>query len=160
MKPVCGPCFRHPKDDDCEYSDGPVRSKTKILEETIARLEARLRDIEHPEETTPSVTLHDPYQPYRQIQETPSPDSPSQGDPSIISPLSSTSSLPFGTQWRDLSGLPFYTNYSPGSSSSPAFSTEPNSPELSTTQEVCIFWCFVKSLFLLLFCPQRNLLCT
>ncbi|KIL57959.1 hypothetical protein M378DRAFT_15912 [Amanita muscaria Koide BX008] len=60
-KPTCGPCRKHPKEDDCEYSDGPTRSITQILEETVSRLEARLYELEHPKETTPSVTLHDPY---------------------------------------------------------------------------------------------------
>ncbi|KIL56900.1 hypothetical protein M378DRAFT_435252 [Amanita muscaria Koide BX008] len=60
-KPTCGPCRKHPKEDDCEYSDGPTRSRTQILEETVSRLEARLYELEHPNETTPSVTLHDPY---------------------------------------------------------------------------------------------------
>ncbi|KAJ7072956.1 hypothetical protein C8F01DRAFT_955703, partial [Mycena amicta] len=61
VKPICGPCRKHPKDDDCEYSDGPARSRTKALEDTVSRLEARLHELEHPEETTPSVTLYDPY---------------------------------------------------------------------------------------------------
>ncbi|KAF8624196.1 hypothetical protein AX17_007185 [Amanita inopinata Kibby_2008] len=61
VKPICGPCRRHPKEDDCEYSDGPTRSRTQMLEETVSRLEARLHELEHPNETTPSVTLHDPY---------------------------------------------------------------------------------------------------
>ncbi|KAK7057829.1 hypothetical protein R3P38DRAFT_2599373 [Favolaschia claudopus] len=63
MKPVCGPCRKHPKDDDCEYSDGPARSRTKALEDTVQRLEARLHELEHPEDSTPSVTLYDPYAP-------------------------------------------------------------------------------------------------
>ncbi|KAJ7447125.1 kinase-like domain-containing protein [Mycena galericulata] len=61
MKPICGPCRKHPKDDECEYSDGPARSRTKALEETVERLEARLHELEHPEGFTPSVTLYDPY---------------------------------------------------------------------------------------------------
>ncbi|KAF8344517.1 hypothetical protein F5887DRAFT_970299 [Amanita rubescens] len=61
VKPTCGPCRRHPKEDDCEYSDGPTRSRTQILEETVTRLETRLYELEHPNETTPAVTLHDPY---------------------------------------------------------------------------------------------------
>ncbi|KAF7289180.1 hypothetical protein MIND_01379100 [Mycena indigotica] len=61
VKPVCGPCRKHPKDDECEYNDGPTRSRTKALEDMVQRLEARLHELEHPEETTPSVTLYDPY---------------------------------------------------------------------------------------------------
>ncbi|KAJ7063734.1 hypothetical protein C8F01DRAFT_88862 [Mycena amicta] len=44
-RPICGPCSKHPKDDECEYTDGP----------------ARLQELERPEENTPSVTLYDPY---------------------------------------------------------------------------------------------------
>ncbi|CAK5266615.1 unnamed protein product [Mycena citricolor] len=61
VKPICGPCRKHPKDDECEYTDGPVRSRTKALEDTVQRLEARLHELEHPDESTPSVTLFDPY---------------------------------------------------------------------------------------------------
>ncbi|KAJ7647952.1 hypothetical protein FB45DRAFT_998840 [Roridomyces roridus] len=61
VKPVCGPCTKTPKDDDCEYQDGPSRSRTKVLEDTVARLEARLQELEHPEDNTPPVTLYDPY---------------------------------------------------------------------------------------------------
>ncbi|KAF7329527.1 hypothetical protein MKEN_00215200 [Mycena kentingensis (nom. inval.)] len=60
-KPVCGPCLRHPKDDECEYNDGPHRSRTKALEDTVSRLEARLHELENPDASTPSVTLFDPY---------------------------------------------------------------------------------------------------
>ncbi|KAH7878788.1 uncharacterized protein C8R40DRAFT_675847 [Lentinula edodes] len=60
-RPICGPCQRTPKDDPCEYADGPGRSRVRALEQTVSRLEARLREYEHPEET-PSMVLHDPYQ--------------------------------------------------------------------------------------------------
>ncbi|KIK62051.1 hypothetical protein GYMLUDRAFT_165430 [Collybiopsis luxurians FD-317 M1] len=60
VRPVCGPCQRTPKDDPCEYADGPGRSRTRALEETVSRLEARLREYEHPDETPP-VALHNPY---------------------------------------------------------------------------------------------------
>ncbi|KAJ7177573.1 hypothetical protein C8R43DRAFT_974816 [Mycena crocata] len=64
LKPICGSCRKHPKDDECEYSDGPARSRTRALEDTVARLEARLYALEHPEDSTPSVTLYDPYTQY------------------------------------------------------------------------------------------------
>ncbi|KAJ4486679.1 hypothetical protein C8J55DRAFT_535018 [Lentinula edodes] len=60
-RPICGPCQRTPKDDPCEYADGPGRSRTRTLEETVSRLEARLREYEHPEETPP-MALHNPYE--------------------------------------------------------------------------------------------------
>ncbi|KAJ7818301.1 kinase-like domain-containing protein [Mycena olivaceomarginata] len=56
MKPICGPCRKHPKDDECEWSDGPARSRTKQLEETVRLLEARLYKLEHHEGSTPSAT--------------------------------------------------------------------------------------------------------
>ncbi|KAJ6593229.1 hypothetical protein B0H19DRAFT_1010606 [Mycena capillaripes] len=62
QKPICGPCRKHPKDDECEYSNGPARSRTKALEDVVQRLEARLHELEHPaEDPTPSVMLYDPY---------------------------------------------------------------------------------------------------
>ncbi|KAJ4479791.1 hypothetical protein C8J55DRAFT_514391 [Lentinula edodes] len=60
-RPICGPCQQSPKEDPCEYADGPGRSRARVLEETVSRLEARLREYEHPEET-PSMELYDPYQ--------------------------------------------------------------------------------------------------
>ncbi|KAJ6579080.1 hypothetical protein DFH09DRAFT_1360942 [Mycena vulgaris] len=55
QKPTCGPCRTHPKDDECEYSHGPARSRTKALEDTFLRLEKRLHELEHPEQFTPSA---------------------------------------------------------------------------------------------------------
>ncbi|KAJ3860957.1 hypothetical protein EV359DRAFT_48132, partial [Lentinula novae-zelandiae] len=61
VRPICGPCQKSPKDDPCEYTNAPGRSRARALEETVSRLEARLREYEHPEET-PSMELYDPYQ--------------------------------------------------------------------------------------------------
>ncbi|KAJ3933649.1 MAG: hypothetical protein NXY57DRAFT_973874 [Lentinula lateritia] len=61
VRPICGPCQKSPKDDPCEYANAPGRSRARALEETVSRLEARLREYEHPEET-PSMELYDPYQ--------------------------------------------------------------------------------------------------
>ncbi|KAF7323409.1 Zn(2)-C6 fungal-type domain-containing protein [Mycena chlorophos] len=60
-RPICGPCRRSPKDDPCEYTDGPARSRTRALEDTVQRLEQRLLELERPEASAPSITLHDPY---------------------------------------------------------------------------------------------------
>jgi hypothetical protein len=128
VKPVCGPCRRHPKDDDCEYSDGPGRSRTKVLEDTVSRLEARLHELEHPDETTPSVTLHDPYSSYHETQrrsKSPArlviPDAHLSHSLSPFSPTSTTSSLPSGRQWKGFGALDSITDStgSSGSSSSP-----------------------------------------
>lgn len=123
MKPICGPCRKSPKDDECEYSDGPARSRTKALEDTVQRLEARLHELEHPEHTTPSVTLYDPYAP---------PPPPPQLTISPLFPGSSSSSLP-STPFHQLprvlspmnSSPPASQGYSPSSTaaSSPPFGT-------------------------------------
>ncbi|KAG6856126.1 hypothetical protein H0H87_007281, partial [Tephrocybe sp. NHM501043] len=127
VKPVCGPCRKHPKDDDCEYADGPGRSRTKVLEDTVSRLEARLHELEHPDETTPSVTLHDPYSTYREslAKLPPSlsiPEARPSFDPlSPFSPTSTSSSLPSHRPWRTFGALEATTESvgSSGSSSSP-----------------------------------------
>ncbi|KZT10441.1 uncharacterized protein LAESUDRAFT_755949 [Laetiporus sulphureus 93-53] len=62
-RPICGPCIRSNCEFDCEYTDGPTRSPTQVLEDNISRLEARIYELEHPEIVTPSVTLYDPRSP-------------------------------------------------------------------------------------------------
>jgi len=58
-KPVCGPCTRSSETfRDCEYSDSGF-TRTQLLEEQIAMLEARLEQLECPE--SESLTLHNPY---------------------------------------------------------------------------------------------------
>ncbi|KAJ6453035.1 hypothetical protein C8R47DRAFT_997865 [Mycena vitilis] len=102
-KPVCHPCRTNPKSDECEYSD-EKRGRTRALEKTIAHLEARLHELEHPE-ATPSVTLYHPYTsmsiaPLVGFQVALSPSTP--GPPPLLSqrhlplesPLSSPSSAP------------------------------------------------------------------
>ncbi|KAG5732328.1 hypothetical protein E4T56_gene11563 [Termitomyces sp. T112] len=126
IKPVCGPCRKHPKDDDCEYADGSGRSRTKVLEDTVSRLEARLHELEHPEESTPSVTLHDPYSPFHESlpqlpSSVPIPEARSCDPSSPFSPASSSSSLPSTRPWRSFAVLESKPESvaSSGSSSSP-----------------------------------------
>ena len=47
--------------DDCEYTDIQGRTRTQILEENVARLQARIQELENPQASSPSVLLHDPY---------------------------------------------------------------------------------------------------
>jgi hypothetical protein len=61
-KPICGPCIRSNQIDDCEYPDAQGRSSTKILEDKIARLRSRIRELEEFEENTSNITLHNPYE--------------------------------------------------------------------------------------------------
>ncbi|KAF9477593.1 hypothetical protein BDN70DRAFT_896402 [Pholiota conissans] len=102
-KPVCGPCLAHPRDDDCEYADGPGRSRTRALEDTVSRLEARLAELENPEGSTPSVLLHHPYLYNAPSKSPPIADSPVPLAPlplSPFSPTSTSSSLPSGMPWN------------------------------------------------------------
>ncbi|KAF5342762.1 hypothetical protein D9758_017030 [Tetrapyrgos nigripes] len=57
---ICGLYQHHNKDDRCEYAYGMGKSRTRQLEDTLARLEARLQELENLNET-PAVALSDPY---------------------------------------------------------------------------------------------------
>ena len=59
-KPACGRCLANNRPDDCEYATGAEVTRSRLLEENIALLEARIRELENPGETPPSVQLHDP----------------------------------------------------------------------------------------------------
>ncbi|KAI0267056.1 fungal-specific transcription factor domain-containing protein [Gloeopeniophorella convolvens] len=60
-KPSCQQCVRAKKHDLCEYDDGKGKTRTQILRETIARLEARVKELEDPERASTSVPLFDPH---------------------------------------------------------------------------------------------------
>lgn len=60
-RPTCTQCLRGDRAIDCEYTDGNRRPRTLALEEDVARLQARVQELENPDTTTPSLTLHDPY---------------------------------------------------------------------------------------------------
>ncbi|KAI9453778.1 hypothetical protein BJY52DRAFT_1123297 [Lactarius psammicola] len=60
-KPSCQQCVRAKKQDLCEYDDGKGKTRTQLLRETVARLEARIRELESPEHTSSSVPLFDPH---------------------------------------------------------------------------------------------------
>ncbi|OJA18432.1 hypothetical protein AZE42_11594 [Rhizopogon vesiculosus] len=61
VRPTCGQCIRGHRPEDCEYTDGHVKSRTHMLEEDIVRLQTRVQELEHPEHTIPAVALHNPY---------------------------------------------------------------------------------------------------
>lgn len=58
-QPVCGQCVNKGRQEDCEYTTAPGLTRTQLLEENIALLEARIKELENPEEGT-SIKLHDP----------------------------------------------------------------------------------------------------
>ncbi|KAH7912432.1 hypothetical protein BJ138DRAFT_1004480 [Hygrophoropsis aurantiaca] len=60
-KPSCQQCVRAKKPDACQYDDGKGKTRTQLLRENIERLEQRIRELEDPEYTSPSVTLYDPH---------------------------------------------------------------------------------------------------
>ncbi|KAJ6596472.1 hypothetical protein B0H10DRAFT_2088790 [Mycena sp. CBHHK59/15] len=131
QKPICGPCRKQPRDDECEYSDGPARSRTKALEDTVSRLDVRLHELEHPEDSPPAVPLHFPYlpynsppqltipsyvslwslpnSPYHQVPPSPSDSSPESQGFTPLSPFSPPSTMasspPFGTHGHGSSPL-------------------------------------------------------
>ncbi|KAJ7239757.1 hypothetical protein B0H12DRAFT_76137 [Mycena haematopus] len=57
-KPVCSPCERADRTDECEYADSHGLSRADYLEEDIRRIEHRIHELEHPEEVGTSVYLH------------------------------------------------------------------------------------------------------
>ncbi|KAJ6520418.1 hypothetical protein C8R45DRAFT_807317, partial [Mycena sanguinolenta] len=60
-RPVCGPCLRASRQEDCEYIDNLGRSRAERLEEDISQIQTRIYQLEHPEVSNPSVSLRDPY---------------------------------------------------------------------------------------------------
>ncbi|KAJ7747210.1 hypothetical protein B0H14DRAFT_2269199, partial [Mycena olivaceomarginata] len=60
-KPVCSPCERASRADECEYADSGGRSTADYLEEDISRIEHRIYELEHLEEVGESVFLYHPY---------------------------------------------------------------------------------------------------
>ncbi|KAI0075608.1 hypothetical protein K474DRAFT_1373407 [Panus rudis PR-1116 ss-1] len=60
-KPACGQCVSKGRVEDCEYTTTPGPTRSQLLEENIAILEARIRELETPGESQ-SVRLHDPRQ--------------------------------------------------------------------------------------------------
>ncbi|KAJ6561840.1 hypothetical protein B0H19DRAFT_1068561 [Mycena capillaripes] len=93
-RPVCGPCTRVPKDDECEFTDG--HSRTKELEATINRLKARVQELENPD-AVPSVVLTRPNSPGQAASGSSSnwaqgsPPSPSDSDSRVSSSTSPNS---------------------------------------------------------------------
>ncbi|KAI0743678.1 hypothetical protein C8Q80DRAFT_1107019 [Daedaleopsis nitida] len=60
-KPACSQCVRAKKGDGCEYDDGKGKTRTQLMREHIARLEMRVKELENPEQSAPSMTLFDPH---------------------------------------------------------------------------------------------------
>ncbi|THU93922.1 hypothetical protein K435DRAFT_756926 [Dendrothele bispora CBS 962.96] len=64
VKPVCGPCQRTSREEECEYGDRPSNT-TRALQQDITRLQARLRELEkaRSSSSSPAVRLGQSSQP-------------------------------------------------------------------------------------------------
>ncbi|KAJ3900250.1 hypothetical protein F5879DRAFT_434298 [Lentinula edodes] len=52
QKPVCTPCIKMKRADECEYEDRRQKSRTQKLKEKLAMLEDRIKELEGTEQTT------------------------------------------------------------------------------------------------------------
>lgn len=59
-RPICDQCAKTLRPQDCEYTDNQGRTRTEVLEENVARLQSRIRELECPEEVTAPILLHEP----------------------------------------------------------------------------------------------------
>ena len=92
-KPACQQCVRAKKADACEYDDGKGKTRTQLMRERISLLEARIKELESPEVTSPPITLFDPHAPSPYFSESSS--SSSHGSPAALSLSASASPIPF-----------------------------------------------------------------
>ncbi|KAF8589685.1 hypothetical protein K439DRAFT_1404641 [Ramaria rubella] len=53
-KPTCGQCIKANRSGDCDYDDGKSKSRTQLLQEKVATLEHRLRELESSPSTSDS----------------------------------------------------------------------------------------------------------
>ncbi|KAJ7647001.1 hypothetical protein FB45DRAFT_998309 [Roridomyces roridus] len=60
-RPACRRCHEMGRAEDCEYNDPQARSENEHLESSIARLEARIRQLGGTLPTSPEVILHEPH---------------------------------------------------------------------------------------------------
>ncbi|KAJ3936117.1 MAG: hypothetical protein NXY57DRAFT_293077 [Lentinula lateritia] len=91
-RPICGQCRRGQRPDDCEYTDRQGQSRMEALENSIARLKARIHELENPGAPMgEAVVLR---QPYSQTMGLPSGDYSALADPSpgATNAVASTSS--------------------------------------------------------------------
>ena len=92
-KPACAQCVRAKKPEGCEYDDGKGKTRTQLMREHISRLEARIKELESPEVTTPPIALYDPHAPSPYFSEESS--SSSHDSPGTLSLSASASPVPF-----------------------------------------------------------------
>ncbi|KAJ6514347.1 Zn(2)-Cys(6) binuclear cluster domain-containing protein [Mycena vitilis] len=88
VRPKCGPCSRSMGFQDCEYAEDGL-TRTQILEDQIAILEARIEELEKPQELRSTLVLNNPYA--EQLGPGLSPATPRRG-PSLRLPIASQGS--------------------------------------------------------------------
>ncbi|KAF9074797.1 Zn(2)-Cys(6) binuclear cluster domain-containing protein [Rhodocollybia butyracea] len=112
LRPTCTQCIKSARPGDaCEYADGG-RTRTQMLEDNISRLEARIRELEEPDDES-AVRLHAPYSVSSHSSQTSSPSS-------LIVPLGAPSR--YGSTLPSPTGTPRNTD-SPSTESSPGHSS-------------------------------------
>ena len=57
-QPVCNQCLRFNRSAECEFSEAPEPSTSKVLEQHISQLQTRIQELE---QDPNSIRLHDPY---------------------------------------------------------------------------------------------------
>lgn len=62
VRPVCSQCVARGVTVDCEYTDKQGRTRIQALEENVVQLQARLRELENPNQPGDSMLLSNPYQ--------------------------------------------------------------------------------------------------
>ncbi|KAL4243896.1 hypothetical protein ABKN59_011044 [Abortiporus biennis] len=128
VKPVCGQCIKANRDSECQYHEKKQVSRTQLLQQKVAKLEARLRELES--EQSDSGTISSP---------TPSTPSSSSSDPSVSisdSADPSVSGSPFippSTDWD--TGL-FDDNLFPGYNPSTFFPDSSSPSDFASTSSL------------------------
>ncbi|KAH9940358.1 uncharacterized protein BXZ73DRAFT_98800 [Epithele typhae] len=98
-RPACAQCVRAKKGDTCEFDDGKGKTRTQLMREHIARLELRVKELESPEQSAPSMTLFDPHAISPYYSESSS--SSSYDSPGKLSYSASASPTPFPLSDQD-----------------------------------------------------------
>ncbi|KAJ3795906.1 Zn(2)-Cys(6) binuclear cluster domain-containing protein [Lentinula aff. detonsa] len=126
LRPTCTQCLKSARPGDaCEYADSG-RTRTQMLEDNISRLEARIRELEEPNDED-AVRLYAPY------------NLSSQSSPSLMVPPSTASSIRSGSALSSPTD-PQHSSNSPSISSSPGhsstYSAFPEEPSSDVVQQL------------------------
>ncbi|KAJ3984589.1 Zn(2)-Cys(6) binuclear cluster domain-containing protein [Lentinula detonsa] len=126
LRPTCTQCLKSARPGDaCEYADSG-RTRTQMLEDNISRLEARIRELEEPNDED-AVRLYAPY------------NFSGQSSPNLMVPPSTASSIRSGSALSSPTD-PQRSSNSPSISSSPGhsstYSAFPEEPSSDVVQQL------------------------